>query len=102
MSAPTAERLVRARYSAYAVGDAAFVVRTWHPRHRPDVVDVDDGTEWTGLVVEEVVAGREADDEGTVTFRARWRRGAHQGEMRERSRVVRRGGRWCYLDGDAL
>lgn len=102
LDAPTAERLVRGRYSAYAVGDGGYVVRTWHPRHRPEVVDVADGTEWTGLDVEAVVGGDEGDDEGTVTFRARWRRGGHEGEMRERSRFVRRGGRWTYLDGDPL
>ena len=93
---------MRARYAAYAVGDGGFVFRTWHPRHRPDEVDVDDGAEWTRLRVEEVTGGGADDDEGTVTFRARWRRGSAQGEMRERSRFVRRGGLWTYLDGNPL
>ena len=57
---------MRSRYSAYAVGDAGYLVRTWHPRHRPDEVLVDDLTEWTGLSVDEVVAGG-ADDVGQVT-----------------------------------
>jgi SEC-C motif-containing protein len=93
---------MRARYAAYALGDGGFVFRTWHPRHRPDELGLDDGTEWTGLRVEEVIAGGPEDDEGAVTFRARWRRGAQQDEVRERSRFVRRGGRWVYLDGDPL
>lgn len=93
---------MRSRYSAFAVGDAAYVFRTWHPRHRPDEVVVDDGTRWTGLRIEEVVGGGPDDDEGAVTFEAAWRRGEDQGEMRERSRFVRRGGRWTYLDGDPL
>ena len=93
---------MRSRYSAYALRDAAYLVRTWHPRHRPDEVVVADGNQWLGLDVEEVLAGGEADGEGTVTFRARWRRGDQEGEMRERSRFVRRGGRWTYLDGDPL
>ena len=29
--APTAESLMRSRYSAYAVGDAGYLLRTWHP-----------------------------------------------------------------------
>ena len=34
--AETAEQLMRARYSAYAVDDLDYVWRTWHPRTRPD------------------------------------------------------------------
>ncbi len=56
---------MRARYSAYAVGDAGYVFRTWHPRHRPDEVDVDDGTEWTGL------ASRRSPAVAPTTTRAR-------------------------------
>ena len=93
---------MRSRYSAYAVGEAGHLVRTWHPRHRPDEVLVDDGTEWTGLSIDEVAAGGADDVEGVVAFRARWRRGPQRGELAERSRFVRRGGRWTYLDGDPL
>ena len=31
----TAEPLMRSRYSAFAVGDAAYLLRTWHPSDRP-------------------------------------------------------------------
>lgn len=91
---------MRSRFSAHAVGDAGYLVRTWHPRHRPDEVTVDDGRQWTGLQIDQVVRGGVDDDEGTVTFRARWRRGTATGEVRERSRFVRRAGRWTYLDGE--
>src|SRR5262249_12900002 len=33
--APTAESLMRSRYSAFAVGDAGYLLRTWHPSARP-------------------------------------------------------------------
>ena len=33
--AATAEQLMRARYSAYAVGDLDYIWQTWHPRTRP-------------------------------------------------------------------
>lgn len=88
---------MRSRYTAFAVGDAEYLVRTWHPRTRPDDVDLDDGTVWEGLVVE--AAGEDADA-ATVTFRASWRRGAERSVLAERSRFVRRGGRWVYVDGD--
>ncbi|MCB0909908.1 MAG: SEC-C domain-containing protein, partial [Nocardioidaceae bacterium] len=40
-AAPTAERLMRSRYAAYAVGDAGYVFRTWHPRTRPEHIELD-------------------------------------------------------------
>ncbi len=33
--APTAEALMRSRYSAFVVGDEDHIFRTWHPRTRP-------------------------------------------------------------------
>lgn len=33
--ATTAEQLMRSRYSAFAVGDEAYLLRSWHPTTRP-------------------------------------------------------------------
>ncbi|MFB9788073.1 YchJ family protein [Microbacterium testaceum] len=96
-TAPSAERLMRSRYTAFSVGDAVHLARSWHPRTRPDDITVDDGTEWTGLVIEDA---SEDGDAATVAFRAAWRHGRERGEVRERSRFSRRGGRWVYVDGD--
>lgn len=95
-AAPSAARLMRSRYTAFAVGDADHLVRTWHPRTRPEDIDLDD-TVWEGLVITEAV---EDGDAATVTFRASWRRGGERGVLSERSRFVRRGGRWVYVNGD--
>jgi SEC-C motif-containing protein len=46
--APSAERLMRSRYTAFARGDAAHLARTWHPRTRPERVDVDPRTRGPG------------------------------------------------------
>ena len=40
---------MRSRYTAFAVGDADHLFRTWHPRTRPDDVAVDPATSWLGL-----------------------------------------------------
>jgi SEC-C motif domain protein len=88
---------MRSRYTAFARGDAAYLERTWHPRTRPGSLELDDGTEWTGLTV---IAAQSDGDSGAVEFRASWRRGAERGALHERSRFTRRGGRWFYLDGD--
>ena len=92
---------MRSRYAAFAVGDADYLFRTWHPRTRPDSVVVDPALSWTGLEIADVVAGSERDEDGEVAFTARWctARG-RRGVLVERSRFVRRDGRWLYLDGD--
>ena len=41
--ATTAEALMRSRYAAFARGEAGYLVRTWHPRTRPETVVLDPG-----------------------------------------------------------
>jgi SEC-C motif-containing protein len=99
--AETAERLMRSRYSAYAKGRTDHVFRTWHPRTRPAEVEPVPGLVWTGLRVLATGAGGADDDEGTVEFEATHDGPGGPGVLHERSRFVRRAGRWVYLDGDA-
>ncbi len=48
---------MRSRYTAFALGDADHLWRTWHPRTRPPAVEAG-RLEWTGLEVLDVVDGR--------------------------------------------
>ena len=89
---------MRSRYSAYSVGDADYLFRTWHPRTRPADVTVDPGITWTGLEVTDTVAGGADDELGEVEFTARFEAAGRAGSMRERSRFERRAGRWFYVD----
>ncbi len=104
--APTAEALMRSRYTAFARRDAPYLLRTWHPRTRPapDEVRLAPEQRWLRLDVLETSGGGPFDDEGTVVFEARWRSGADRGVLRERSRFLRPAGggprRWLYLDGE--
>jgi len=91
---------MRSRYSAFALGLEEYLLATWHPTTRPATLDLDDGTTWTGLVVETTTAGKAWDEAGTVTFAASWRDAAGQdGTLRERSRFVLIDGGWSYVDG---
>ena len=96
--AATAEQLMRSRYSAFAVGDAVYLARTWHPSTRPDDVGVDPQVRWVRLDVLDVDRGGFLDDEGVVEFEARYRLGVERGVLHERSRFVRLDGRWAYVD----
>jgi SEC-C motif domain protein len=90
VAAPTAELLMRSRYSAYVVGDSAYLLATWHPSTRP--VEVDTAGGWHRL---EVLAARGGllDVVGAVRFRAHHAGGV----LEEDSRFVRDAGRWSYL-----
>jgi len=91
---------MRSRYSAFVVGDAAYLTATWHPRTRPRSLELDPDVEWRRLDIVGTSGGGPFDREGTVEFRAHFRRGAERGLQHERSRFVREGGAWLYVDGD--
>ncbi|MDQ4502926.1 YchJ family protein [Sinomonas sp. ASV322] len=97
-TAPTAEALMRSRYSAFAVGDRDYLVATWHPSTRPAVLELDGRTQWRRLDVVRTEAGGPFDDRGVVEFEARYADDDGRGVLRETSRFVREGGRWFYLD----
>lgn len=84
---------MRSRYAAFAVGDAAYLFRTWHPRTRPADVELDPTVRWTGLRVVD-------HGEDWVEFVASWTTPQGSGDLHERSRFEQRAGRWMYLDGD--
>ncbi|WP_295011048.1 YchJ family protein [uncultured Microbacterium sp.] len=97
--APTAERLMRSRYSAFSLGDAAYLLRSWHPSTRPAALDLDDDVRWLRLDVLDVERGGPFDTDGVVEFEAVHRDASGRGVLHERSRFVREAGRWFYLDG---
>lgn len=110
--APTAEALMRSRYSAFAMGGpdvpgcAEYLLATWHPSTRPAALELDGSTRWRRLDVVRTTAGGPFDTHGTVDFAAHYT--AHyvdvtdgrRGVLREHSRFVREEGRWYYVDGD--
>lgn len=98
-AAPTAERLMRSRYTAFAVGDLEHLRRTWHPSTEPADLELEPGLEWLGLTIVDRSGGGPFHAHGIVEFEARWRTGDEQGRLRERSAFVREGGRWLYVDG---
>jgi SEC-C motif-containing protein len=101
-TAATAEQLMRSRYSAFAVGDAAHLLATWHSSTRPRRLELDPAVRWTGLEVMVTTGGTLLAAEGTVEFRASHVVGGVPGAQHENSRFVREDGRWRYLDGVAL
>lgn len=91
---------MRSRYTAFALMNADYLQRTWHPDHRPAELDPDPQQRWTGLEILNTERGSLFDFEGVVEFRAHYSFGAERGVLHERSRFVRLDGQWLYVDGD--
>ncbi|KGJ74235.1 zinc-binding protein [Cryobacterium roopkundense] len=92
--APTAELLMRSRYSAFAVGDSAHLLATWHPQTRPGSLELDAEAVWTRLD-----QGGPFDNEGVVEFTAYSRIAGERVRQHETSRFIRLGRAWLYVDG---
>ena len=93
-----AETLMRSRYSAFVRGDASYLLATWHASTRPASLELEANAQWLGLEVRQ--QRRTGEDRAEVEFVARWRMAGRAVRQHERSRFVREGGRWFYVDGD--
>lgn len=98
--APTAEALMRSRFTAFALGLADYLSASWHPSTRPAELNLDPTLTWYRLDIESRSGGSPFDTEGQVAFAAHYRddSGA-RGVLREHSRFLRVEGRWLYVDG---
>ena len=99
LQAPSAQALMRSRYSAHVLGLADYLRDTWHPNTRPaGPLLPDPAVRWLGLQVRrhEVLDA----DHAMVEFVARSKLGGRAARLHETSRVVREGGHWWYVDGD--
>lgn len=91
---------MRSRYSAYVLGDANYLLATWHPDTRPASLTFDDvpPPKWLGLDVKRHEV--QDTDHATVEFVARYKVNGRAFRLVECSRFERIEGRWYYLDGD--
>lgn len=102
--APTAETLMRSRFTAYALGLFDYIQDTMEgaPAADFDRVSAEQQHEvmqWTRLDVLSSKAGSESETEGTVDFVAHFVLDDQKGSFREESRFVKRAGRWYYVSG---
>ena len=96
LAAPSAELLMRSRYSAYALKNAKYLADTWHPSTRPARIDFAPAEAWVQL---RILKSQQTGDSATVEFIARSRIGGRTHALHETSRFVREDGRWFYVDG---
>ena len=88
---------MRSRYSAFALKDAAYLLKSHHSSTRPTVMSFDPTLRWTGLEILGTTGGTAFHTDGTVEFIARYSESGHAGAMRENSSFVRENGNWVYV-----
>lgn len=99
LQAPTAEALMRSRYSAFVMGLRDYLLATWHASTRPTGLEADPaGLRWLGLEVKRAL--QQDADHATVEFVARSKLAGRAHRLHETSRFVREAGRWFYVDGE--
>lgn len=101
--APTPGRLMRSRYCAFVAHNSDYLRATWHPTcvYPSMVAELEESfarTRWLGLTIFEEADGRD-QNEGFVSFVARFEESGVPGAIIERSRFGRIDGRWYYIDG---
>lgn len=113
--APSAEALMRSRYTAYGQRNEAYLLATWHQSTRPTepLFDADEKLQWLGLEVKSALRLRQRKAEvandsdhsnvDTVEFVARFKVQGRAQRLHEISNFVREpaegGLRWFYVDG---
>ena len=117
--APTAETLMRSRYTAYGLRNEPYLLATWHASTRPSepILSDEEKLQWLGLEVKSALRLRQrkaevagvstsqpADpDRDTVEFVARFKVNGKAQRLHEISNFVREpadgGPRWFYVDG---
>lgn len=87
---------MRSRYTAFVLDLRAYLLDTWHPGERPAQIEAPEvGLRWLGLNV--LHAALTGDDQGEVSFVARYKLGGRAHRLQEHSLFVREAGRWYYL-----
>ena len=104
--AQTPDALMRSRYTAYATGAAGHIMRTTAPESPHHVADAARwrreieawcrAVRFDGLAV---LSSQTDGDRGEVVFFATLTAATGDVSFGERSRFVRREGRWLYVDG---
>ena len=96
--APSPERLMRSRYTAFATGKVDYLLKSWYPSTLPSTLDLPENTQWFDL---QITDASEQDQRGRVSFKARFKENNEWFELVETSDFERQDQHWMYIDGNA-
>lgn len=103
----TAEELLRARYSAFALGEIDYIVNTHHSKtrgevKRSEIEEWSKNSQWLGLEVLNKEAGEPADDKGVIIFHAKYSIDGKENDHYEKSFFEKENGEWKFYDAHGL
>jgi len=101
-AAPSAEILMRSRYSAYVLNKTNYLYKSWSQSTRPTKKSLkqDQANQWLGLEIIRTEQGTVLDSQGVVEFKASYLGDGGVHSLHEISRFIRENNRWVYLDGE--
>jgi SEC-C motif domain protein len=101
--------LMRSRYSAYALGNSAYILETTHPNHQDQKIpfakrkrSIEEFSRETEFRNLEILGSEESPPYFYVTFRATLFQKGKDASFTEKSRFAKLGPRWFYLSGEKL
>ena len=102
--APTAEALMRSRYTAYAEHEIDYIINTCLARGEKDIDkkstrDWSEQSTWLGLRIISSEKGGPADTEGTVEFEASYERNGMKELHHETAQFKKENSEWLYDSG---
>ena len=102
--APTAEALMRSRYSAYVLADVPYLSRTLHPKERSDFDEAGAAkwareSDWQGLEIVRIEQGGADDNRGEVEFKVSYKRHGSSCIHHELAEFRKTDGTWFFYDG---
>ena len=102
--APSAEALMRSRYSAYAEHEVDYIINTCVHKGKDDIDykstrDWSEQSTWLGLKIIACEKGGPADTEGTVEFEAAYERDGLKDVHHEKAKFKKDSGEWLYDEG---
>jgi SEC-C motif-containing protein len=100
--APTAETLMRSRYTAYTLLREDYVLATWHSSTRPQALGLADNAAIRWLMLEVKRHELQHPDHALVEFVAQYKVNGRAQRLHEVSRFAHEAGRWFYVDGDVF
>ncbi len=97
---PSAEAIMRSRYTAFTLNCEDYLLATWHPSTRPEALGLKEevANKWIGLDIKR--SDLSDAENAIVEFVARYKVNGRAQRLHEISRFVREEGRWFYVDGD--
>lgn len=96
-AAPSAEALMRSRFSAFALQLESYLLSSWHPLTRPTSIQLEPDTHWKRL---ELIQANNDQQQGKVHFKAYYQEQGQWHLLEETSKFIFENNHWFYHSGD--